>query len=315
MQYSKLANALDTCDGGLYFLAGVDAVGFGRGDVLTVHYASGSLSLEHETNIRNAVLKVSRDIAVRFREHSSRVLFRPSSLEKLSNMFGHQHIVADPTGAFSRVEQLVGFVKSLRAKFGSRIGRVLWFAEKRKLCFCDSSVTRDELVDVLKDEGGGDLINSIEVLDVVESIPDGRFSVVDHKSISAAGKRRMGLSLARLSGLAAAAGIGALPFMANASVNPVTGATAQQPALTALVGLTTFGENSFGYRNHFQALGSLRLYFGDSGPILVAGCVASHIRNADCSLKQEFVNTPQSTNGVVPAGTSRPALSRTDYAN
>jgi hypothetical protein len=94
---------------GLYFLAGVDTKTVNRPGMLIIHAAQGgAITREHEHFIETAFGgEIDPDLEVRICYHSSRDLYAPDSLESFAKLFEHDHIVADPTGAFARVSKLL----------------------------------------------------------------------------------------------------------------------------------------------------------------------------------------------------------------
>ena len=119
--------------------------------------------------------------------------------------------------------------------------------------------------------------NAIASVQVCTETPAGKCTPVDIKSCRTKvvysahpTKHGFGRLLARLSKIAVIIGLGSVSA-ANAGTPDIDKIDqSNMSGITALVGLTTLGENSFGLRNRYQAMGGLRLYFGDAGALMVS---------------------------------------------
>ncbi len=262
---------------GLYFLAGLDEAADAPA-LLTVHAARGTLTQSNRDFIRAAVTN-GENVELRILEHSDRELRTPESLEDFAVLFDHDSILKDPTGAFSRMGSLVDTARRLRNQAGDAVRHILWQAEGATLV-----VVTDRSIDAVRatvETEIGRANSVIRAAHVLPNAPAGRFTPVDRRSIAARPTpvvpARSGL-FARMAGAAALIGLGAISA-ANAAPTPNApspdsglpgDSVSFTPGMTALSGLTTLGENAYGRRNHYQAVGGLRLYFGEAGKLMAA---------------------------------------------
>ncbi|MCB1475960.1 MAG: hypothetical protein H6883_11685 [Rhodobiaceae bacterium] len=277
---------------GLYFLAGLDqAASAGQPDVLTIHTAAGTLGDDHLLFIKDAVADIDAALVVDVRFHSPKDLYAPESLESFARLFKHDHVVADPTGAFTRAPELLALAASLRTELGDTVERVLWRAQDASLVlvlathavatdFAGALHVPEKLrsqIAVLVDElAGAGLRHAIAKVQAVAAAPAGRYVCIDQKSVlprrSVQPVKAAGI-MARLAGALALIGLGTMAAAAATTPGVEEDAQAPTPGITALVGLTSLGENAFGVRNQYQAVGGLRLYFGDTGILLASAFV------------------------------------------
>lgn len=271
MKIDQLKQRLEDERCGLFILAGYDATQ-GRGGVLTVHAYRDALSPENRAHIESTVSEVDPGAAVRFRAHSSGDLHLPGSLEAFAQLFDHEHIVSDPTGAFGRVTELLRLARQIRSDLPA-VQSILWQPHASALVVVaqdagtGDSATREAAVRSLIDTtAGDDLRKTIRSVSVEPTMPAGRYTPVDALSRPAPKPRsRLAGVLARASGIAALIGLGTMTAAHAATPRADMDDDALMPGLIALVDLTTLGENAYGGRNQFQAVGGLRLYFGASG--------------------------------------------------
>ena len=258
---------------GLYFLAGLDMrPGRKRTATLTVHAARGVLTEENQAAIRSAVAAHDRQIGLRISLHSADEIYAPRSLECLARRFRHRQIVIDPTGTFGRVEKLLALAADIRSEFGSSVSRILWQADSAALVVvadlrqADLDGMRARLESLVGRSVCDDLRRAMRCVRLCAEIPAGRYMPVDAASVPvrAAGLKMAGTFL-RASGLAALVGFGSLSAVAAHPFGDARDESRQTPGVAALASLTTLGENAYGTRNRYQALGGLRLYFGAPG--------------------------------------------------
>lgn len=284
MDYSQVTNTLMDERCGLYFLAGVDAPqSEASAGTVTIHAAEGTLNQTHRRFINDTFATRHPDYDVQLRFHSSRDLHAPDSLERFAGRFRHDHIVSDPTGAFARVSKLLELAGWIRTAFGPGVDRILWQAEASTLVVL---ATPDDPAGSTSEKGPGlealrrgvdalietkapaDLKKAIRSVEVSETVPAGRYTQIDGSPPAApAQKKSVTGMLARISGLAALIGVGTISA-AGASATAVEDDQNLMPGIAGLIGLTTLGENSYGLRNRYQAVGGLRLYFGKNGALM-----------------------------------------------
>lgn len=275
MELFGLTESLDDKRCGLFFLAGLDGEGTAGGATLTIHSAEGTLTQEQRNFITETMGVLEARPRVRFCHHSLGDLYAPDTLEGFAGLFGHDRIVADPTGAFARVSKLLRLAGLIRAELGRSVGPILWQPHASKLVVVaksqeDAARTRlDEAVRALVDQlGCDDLKRTIRAVAVGTTVPEHRYIPVDaasHRSL----QRTPGFArlLARVSGIAALIGTGTLSAAQARVPVPHVDEQSLMPGISALADLTTLGENSYGVRNHYQAIGGLRLYFGETGMV------------------------------------------------
>ncbi|WP_136659148.1 hypothetical protein [Nitratireductor sp. XY-223] len=314
MDFCHLSETLGDERCGLYFLAGMDlnpaAAGTG---VVTIHAAEGALNNGHQDFIESVFAAQFRDYDVRFRFHSSEELHCPDSLESFARSFRHDHIVSDPTGAFTRVAKLLELVRDIRAELGSSVDRILWRSETSALVVLATgfqvgetgtaeddrlNFLHDQVSSLIRDRAAADLKKAIRSVHVNTEMPAGRYTHVD-EGHRAAQDKSTGLTgmFARISGIAALIGLGTISA-ASASVPAlVEDDGSLTPGVAALVGLTTLGENSYGLRNHYQAVGGLRLYFGKTDGSIETGLLPGAPGSDEIAL----TDTP-SPDGAKPTG-------------
>ena len=277
---------------GLYFLAGLDTRPGGKhASTLTVHAARGAFTEENEAAIRSAVAASDPGLRVRISLHSGDALHRPESLECFARRFRHQQIVLDPTGAFERVQRLLALAADIRAAFGRAVSRILWQADRSALVVVADprltapEVLRPRLEALVAHSAGADLRRAMRSVHVCTQAPTGRYTPVDAASIAAGpASLRAARALLRASGLAALMSFGAL---SAAPAHPFHGNGDESlPGIAALVGLTTLGENAYGARNRYQALGGLRLYFGE--PFATSPAESPRVAASATAPGQEF---------------------------
>ncbi len=286
MDIHSLAAKLAAEEGGLFFLAGVDmGRPEGKHATLTIHAAEGTVNPEYEESLKKAIAESDPDMDFQLRLHNSEELYAPDSLEAFARLFRHDHIVADPTGAFTRVPELVKLAQKVSESLGLAVRQTLWQAEFSTMAFVvepsvaehtlagESAVpeTVRESIEQLVDEyAGRDLRKAIRIVRVATRVPAGNYVPIDNLSVPPKPAEASGFfkPAGIVATLAALIGFGLAP--AAAATPPIEGRHVLAPGITGLAGLTTLGENSLGNRNHYQAVGGLRLYFGEAGVAIVA---------------------------------------------
>lgn len=271
MKLDKLKQRLKDERCGLFILAGYDEPE-GQGGILTVHAFRDALSAENRAHIESSVSELDPGIGIRFRAHSSGDLHSPGSLEAFAELFDHEHIVSDPTGAFGRVTELLRLARRIRSDLAP-VRSILWQPHASALVVVardggpgECAALEAAVRSLIDTTAGDDLRKTIRSVSAEATMPAGRYTPVDALSRPApkTTSRLAGL-LARASGIAALIGIGTMTAAHAATPPADMEDDALMPGLIALVDLTTLGENAYGGRNHFQAVGGLRLYFGASG--------------------------------------------------
>lgn len=308
MDYSQVTNTLMDERCGLYFLAGVDAPqSEASAGIVTIHAAEGTLNQTHRRFIKDTFAARHPDYGVQLRFHSSRDLHAPDSLERFAGRFRHDHIVSDPTGAFARVSKLLELAGWIRTAFGPDVDRILWQADHSTLVVLATSAThvgsasaqeqdlaplRRGLQALIEAKAPADLKKAIRSVQVSEMVPPGRHTQIDGSPpVALIQKRSVTGMLARLSGIAALIGLGTISAAAANAPAAVEEDQNLMPGITGLIGLTTLGENSYGLRNRYQAVGGLRLYFGKNGALMAP--VAS--------LPEPGADDPQQGDPTLPA--------------
>lgn len=299
LDFRQMTETLSDERCGLYFLAGVDVKGAAAsGGTVTIHAAQGALDLSHQYFIESRFAELHPDFEVRLRFHSNDDLNAPESLEGFARCFRHDHIVADPTGAFDRVSHLLELSRRIRAELGESIDRILWQADASALvALAAPSVANgsgpeererfdrlcDEVNLLVENRAAPDLKKAIRSVHVSRMVPSGRYTPIDGASLLApAGKNRLyGLS-AYISGIAALIGLGTISVASANTPAVVDEDQLSMPGIAGLVGLTTLGENSYGLRNRYQAIGGLRLYFGETGVPMAPALVPNPVCADDC---------------------------------
>ncbi|WP_421851410.1 hypothetical protein [Oricola sp.] len=274
MKRAELAEKLQDERCGLFFLAGLDDDGRG-GKLLTIHAAQGLLNSDQECYLRSAAVTVDPALDVRVVRHTKKALNAPKSLESFVRRFQSRTILLDPTGVFDRASRLLRLVLSMDKSQRQAFTSVLWQADESALLFVKSAgVTDDEYVDALlvpvrtaiANESDDCLSRAVLSVRAVSSVPAGTYTPVDDLS-AVAGRTGTGLLKSAVRALTAAAaliGVGSATLAHASLPNDKTDRFTFTPGIEAISGLTTLGENAFGARNHFRAVGGLRLYFGDS---------------------------------------------------
>ena len=291
MKFDQIRKCLNDERCGLYLLAAVDMnTTTGGGGTLTVHAAQGAITRENMNFIKSSLYELNPQLDVRIRCHTPEELHSQNSLERFARLFKHERIISDPTGSFARVSKLIQLAKQIRTEFGQAIGRILWQAEERKLFVQLSSrnavhslheTQLDRQIKLLVDEKtDSDLHNAIASVQVLTETPAGKCTPVDTMSCRSqvvystpATRPRFGRMLARLSKIAVIIGLGSVSTAQAGTPDIDKTDQTNMSGITALVGLTTLGENSFGLRNRYQAVGGLRLYFGDAGALVVSALI------------------------------------------
>lgn len=286
MDFVRLREVLADELCGLYFLAGLDfRKAANEEDVLAIHAAEGAFGLENQHHIKSAVAAVYPELKVSVQFHSRRDLHLPDTLEKFAGLFEHDHIIADPTGAFVRAPKLLTLARSIRTEFGNSIEQILWRAEFSALVVVTAPLAaeispsgnpvvpeklRNEISALVERLACSDLRQAVKSIDVAAEAPAGRCVPVDNASFAVPNiKPKPAGLLARFSRIAALVGIGMITSAGAAQASSAKDNHGSSSGFAALSGLTTLGENSVGIRNHYQAVGGLRLYFGDAGILLV----------------------------------------------
>lgn len=298
MDFSSLVDCLRDERCGLFFLAGIDRVGGPeRSHKLTVHTAPGAVSAQQEQHIRSTLLGRYPSLLVELRCHTSQDLYLPKCLETFSQRFAHEVIVADPTGAFARGIELVNLATSLRNRLGADLRQFYWVPERSEFHIVTTALNENtglpytakqiqDLKTVVQAEiaemPGDKLRSAIRSVRIADLLPTAKYTPIDMGSVVETATPAEATQVSNGSGLArsikrflaALIGFGTVTT-ANAALPPAgEGPVLPGPGISALVGLTTLGENSFGVRNHYRAIGGLRLYLGDTG-ILLASTMGS----------------------------------------
>ncbi|HHN68261.1 MAG TPA: hypothetical protein ENK15_09570 [Thermopetrobacter sp.] len=276
---------------GLYLLATFDERAAAEHDgVLTVHAAAGAITPENVAFIEASVARVAPGMPVRIRRHAATDLHGQDCLENFARLFGEGRIVADPTGSFARVSGLIRLALLIRAECWRRVERVLWHAEERRLIVQaasgDDASLRARIRRLIDANADDDLRGAIAAIEICAQTPEEACIPVDvlsrrppAASPPPAARERNGGLLARLSKIAAIAGLSSVSAAAAGAADIPPAERASVSGIAALVGLTTLGENSFGARNRHQAVGGLRLYFGEAG--VKAAAVSGDVRALD----------------------------------
>ncbi|MCB1387474.1 MAG: hypothetical protein KDJ29_08300 [Hyphomicrobiales bacterium] len=314
MRSTELLSILNDEQSGLFFLAGLDGTDGGKQE-LTLHTAGRNFSSLNERFLREKLSEIKSDIALSVRHHTSEALFAPKSVEQFINMFPHEEIVGDPTGAFARAGSLLRLAISLRSKFGSQAGQLLWQNDNGILYVVPN--TGPELMEAdaptMKAQADAiargmcatlldrQLAMVLKGILVVDKVPAGSYTPVDAKSVSTRAVRgRMLKIAAAVSGIASAIGIGSVS-LAAAHVPAMDQTVDSMPGIAALNGLTSLGENSLGQRNSYQSIGGLRLYFGNPDPELMAACGLGKTYPGSCFLDNYWGSGADSEKGSAPA--------------
>ncbi|MAS03272.1 MAG: hypothetical protein CL534_00990 [Ahrensia sp.] len=271
MKMDELKQRLEDERCGLFILAGYDEPET-SGGVLTIHAFRDALSQQNRAHIESSVTELDPGIAVRFRAHSSGDLHAPGSLEAFAELFEHEHIVSDPTGAFGRVTELLRLARQIRSD-RAPVRSILWQPHASALVVVaqgagphESEALETAIGSLIDTAACDDLRKTIRSVSVGATMPAGRYTPVDALSRPAPKTRsRLAGLLARASGIAALIGLGTMTAAHAATPPADLEDDALMPGLIALVDLTTLGENAYGGRNQFRAVGGLRLYFGASG--------------------------------------------------
>ena len=322
VKFDQIRKCLNDERCGLYLLAAVDADAPGGKDgTLTVHAARGAITRENMDFINSSLSRLAPRLDVRICCHTPEELHSQDSLERFARLFKHEKIISDPTGSFARVSKLIQLAKQIRTEFGQAIGRILWQAEERKLfvllsagCTVHSQkeTPLDRQIRSLVDEKtDSDLHNAIDSVQVCSETPAGKCTPVDIRSCRSqvvhstpAIRRGFGRLLARLSKIAVIIGLGSVSTAHAGTPDIDKIDQSNMSGITALVGLTTLGENSFGLRNRYQAMGGLRLYFGDAGALVVS-TLSGRPAGGDLAVQGEREMDTPAENGV--AGERKPA--------
>lgn len=327
MTVEALTKVLNDERCGLFLLAGLDNTDANKRQVLTIHASADLFSSENESFVRARVKDAFPDLAVRVRRHAFRKLCSPPSLEKFTEQFSHRTILHDPTGAFARAADLVALAAVMRANYGHALRSLFWRPETGALHLVldkdrmprehldDHTIA--ELVETARElvnaNSTTDLTTAFRQVSVAHDLPPGHFTPVDTASIPAApGLGKLLAPLARISGLAAMIGIGSFA-VAQAKAIPIEEDVTLMPGISALHGLTTLGENGFGQRNPFRAVGGLRLYFGNSEPELLARCFLFGHLTGKCVLIPENTDDLHPDNGNGGEGGLHRGRQRTAY--
>jgi len=291
---------------GLFILAGLDHAASDTCGTLTIHAASGALRGDNIDFIKSRLLELSPDVEVRIRIYSSADLHTPDSLEDFARLFAHDTILADPTGAFSRVSSLLDLSRVIRSELGERVKAILWQPHASTLVVVEKQpATSDTLGEFAKlpllEDAVISMVDRIGCPDLKKTIrsvssstkPSNRYTPVDSASRPVRPvhppRTAMNRIMAWASGVAAFIGLGTLTA-AQASLPPVNmDDEALMPGIIALVDLTTLGETSYGVRNPYQAIGGLRLYFGASGLLQASAVQPGSISDAIFRAREETV--------------------------
>lgn len=287
MQNSELKLTLQDEHCGLFFLAGWDAgLSDDHDGIVTVHAVDGTLTSAQQEFITEAFVARHPRHHVRLKLHSCEHLRDADSLEALARWFQHDEILTDPTGSFARIFDLLKLARLMRTEFSETVERILWQADMSTLVIVpkQTGADHDSLLAALRDltesSAGDDLRRVLRSVRISATAPKTSFTPVDGVSVIRREKpaRKTGI-VARISGLVALIGLGTMS-MANAAV-PFEDDPADMPAITGLIGLTSLGENSYGMRNRFRAVGGLRLYFGETGILLASTLTPKQIPTLD----------------------------------
>ena len=275
---------------GLFFLAGLDDETPDRPfHLVTIHAVEGALTTDQVGFIERSFASQHPRHRVRLRFHSSKHLSDPRSLEAFADRFRHDRILGDPTGSFASVSQLLNVARLIRHEFDGSISRILWqpdISTLTVLSFVNDGAASDRstgqdvqerLLQTLVDDHAGDELRKVlRSVRVRNKAPVTGYTPVDDASIVLPSTvfAKPGF-WARVSSLAALIGLGSLS-LAHAAV-PLDEKDPGLPGIAGLVGLTTLGENSYGVRNRFQAVGGLRLYFGETGTLIASALAPKQI--------------------------------------
>jgi len=271
---NRLIEALDRTEAGLYFLACLDKGHNESTDVLTIHALAGILSAAEKAYLAGAVDFNAPGLNLQIVEHQAFELREARSLEALANTFVHDRIIADPTGAFSRLNVLLLLVKSIRTAFPEAFAAILWETNAASLILVPSTAQQSPRIDEIKAQ-----VEQMTSRSGLTGIPtavlygsgygSGSYTLVDERFSP---KREPEMPKGskpdrpwlRLAASAVALGFGT---MATAAVAPNAGHMERNqalPGIVALVDLTTLGDSAFGTRNPHKAASGLRLFLGEA---------------------------------------------------
>ncbi|MBW3096025.1 hypothetical protein [Pseudohoeflea coraliihabitans] len=298
MDNLEVKETLNDARCGLYFLAGADRSRSGRRtEIITIHAVDDALTREQRAFITETFAATHPNHELRLRFHSNRQLHAPQSLEAFAERFHHDKILADPTGSFSRVSKLLSLARLIRARLGDAIDRILWQPDIAALTLimpsAGSAASQRAGIEgvhaLIESSVCEDLRKALRSVRVSSSVPSTRYTPVDNQSMQRSAGRGLAALVARVSGLVALIGLGSLTA-AQAGAQPSADDTATGlPGVTGLVGLTTLGENSYGLRNRYQAVGGLRLYFGATGVVLASALTPGR----DIDLEEAAIGRPE----------------------
>jgi hypothetical protein len=319
MYNQKISQILHNERSGIFLLAGLDNGRFSQSEILTVHAINDTLSVECEQFIINQIKLIDASLRVKFRRYAFKNLYNTKSLEHLVKQFNHEEILYDPTGVFSRSAELIHIARVLREEFGNCLSSILWQSTtgKIQLVFKGNLLgstsgflqsieqLEQDAIQTFQQHSSSSLLKAVVEIKANMEIPIGAYTPVDALSFRAVMKNDNPLNaLWKVSGIAAAIGLGSV-VAASASISPAVQPEAKPvmlPGVSAFPGLTTLGENAFGINNAYRSMGGLKLYFGNSEPILMAACGMTDIIKGELScLKHHFPGSENYVGGRDPA--------------
>lgn len=268
---------------GRFFLAAMDNGSSLRRSAVTIHASDETLSVEQERALGIAVREADIHVRVRVKRYSLERLATPKSIEKFYEPFRHDAILSDPTGAFLRAKELLTLTADLRRQFGKTIEKIFWRAETGELLLVVDAATASSDEDrsaeillnaeaILSGRTDQSIRRYVKKIDVVRRQPSGRLTPVDELSVTDTSAFAEKLSVAgKIASAAALLGIGGM-MPAQARSLPNEEPYIVMPGISALPGLTNLGEDAFGTTVLPRAFGGLRIYFGNSEPVLLAKC-------------------------------------------
>lgn len=255
-----------------FFLAGLDYFVFARKPTLSLHFVGGQVSTSDQDILDRAVKTAFPQVRLIFKEHQGRALNQPNNLKSFSNLFKHQHIVCDPTGAFERLHTLLRVNDALALQFPA-LDHMLWEPDTRSFVAVVDDAKAIGIIEarakrLLRRHLSQGYALTVRNVTATLKPPQGRYVLVCPASVE--NKLSSGSSLpmrARMAGMAALFSLGSVSSTYAMPSTIIDQQRQLEPGVSALLGLTTLGEKASGHRNPLQALGGLRLYFGNETSI------------------------------------------------
>jgi hypothetical protein len=314
----EICNCLTTSGTGPFFLAVLDNRGSVDNANVIIHAFEGALTDKHKNAIERELLTYDAAIQVKFQIYHSDKLLDSRSLREFADLFQHQEVLLDPTGAYERINAVLKIAQNLRGQFDTAVKDLYWETTARNLVVVApraNAKTRNEILlaaeSIAAETLGSNWVGFVQSVEVTCFVPARELIQIEKprliSRLAVLWPRRRMFS-PRFSPILKAIGLASIVGVSTAAASVDTSGKTRlelKPGVSALVDMTTLGQNAYGTNNLYRAMGGLRLYLADAAPLISPFFTdqnkAAIVENVAA---QEFVETETNLDQPISTGFS-----------